>query len=115
MCGEFCLATLFTWILMKPISMSAVRAGAKAFHAKHATLGLPALDVVEESNESVYIRTLLHDFLHFFFDLSVEQEDLLACIEVRLDSKCSTLTYLSEYTDRLPIGFQDLWNAYCIS
>lgn len=94
------------------LSMLDVQAGAAVFHSKHSALHpTKPLDVFDEDHP-LYLSILLHDYLHFIFDFTVEDEDLLGCIECRLSSGCTSLEYLKEYTDILPEGFLQLWKAY---
>lgn len=97
------------------ITFNEIQSGAAAFHLQHnatAVCESDKLDVVSEESGNYYLQILMHDYLHFFFNLSVEEEDLLACIESRLDGGCTHLAYLSEYTDKLPAGFLELWLTY---
>jgi hypothetical protein len=97
------------------ISFNDIAAGALAFHNQHNALHPESpLDVVDSSSIKVYRQIQLHDYLHYCLQLTVADEDLLACIEARLDGGCTHLSYLSEYTDRLPAGFIELWSS-CMS
>lgn len=82
------------------------------FHAQHNALHpFAKLDVLSEEYHLTYLKIQLHDALHWYLQLTVSDEDLLASIEARLDNNCTHLAYLAQYTDRLPAGFQALWNA----
>lgn len=94
------------------LTMLDVQAGAARFHAEHNALHPDnLLDVIAEDHP-LYLSVLIHDYLHFFFGFSTEEEDLLACIECRLSTQCTSLEYLKEYTDKLPVDFITLYNLY---
>lgn len=98
-----------------PISIADIKLGVHLFHQQHLASGLTPLDVLPETAGKLYTQMLMHDYLHYFFNLTVKEEDTLTLIETRLDAQCTSLSYMSEYTDRLPVGFQALWNEYCLS
>lgn len=97
---------------MNTLTFDDILTASACFHCQHNLLHPEAkLDVISEEYGAAYRYLQLHDALHWYLQLSTADEDLIACIESRLDAGCVHLHYLKEYTDSLPVGFQQLWTS----
>jgi hypothetical protein len=95
---------------MNTLTFDDVLLAASSFHSQHNLLHPEAkLDVVSAQYGAAHRYLQLHDALHWYLQLSTADEDLIGCIESRLDAGCTHLHYLKEYTDSLPAGFLQLW------
>lgn len=88
-------------------------AGAQAFHNQHNSTCAPGDELMKvHARGPLTMQTLMHDYMHFAFNLTVEDEEKLSFLETHIKHGPDLGPEIKEMADSLSEEFKALWMIY---